>query len=134
MPPLRRGSSMIRANLKNLRNANYFLSCKNKKEFHKHKLNNYWYPASPTLPTSGLKPYPLSFRETCFESSQMAKGCPRRGHHLYAPLQMRALPQTLFAMFKKQCKAPFSTASAFQQGRLSQSIFYFADSCKAVSL
>lgn len=29
---------MIRANLKNLRNANYFLSCKNKKEFHKHKL------------------------------------------------------------------------------------------------
>lgn len=38
MPPLKRGSSMIRANLKNLRNANYFLSCKNKKEFHKHKL------------------------------------------------------------------------------------------------
>jgi len=29
---------MIRANLKNLRNANYFLSCKNKKELHKHKL------------------------------------------------------------------------------------------------
>lgn len=38
MPPLKRGSSMIRANLKNLRNAKYFLSCKNKKEFHKHKL------------------------------------------------------------------------------------------------
>lgn len=38
MPPLKRGSFMIRANLKNLRNANYFLSCKNKKEFHKHKL------------------------------------------------------------------------------------------------
>lgn len=38
MPPLKRGSSMIRANLKNLRNSNYFLSCKNTKELHKHKL------------------------------------------------------------------------------------------------
>lgn len=28
---------MIRANLKNLRNANYFLSCKNKKELHKNR-------------------------------------------------------------------------------------------------
>lgn len=61
MPPLKRGSPMIRANLKNLRNANYFLSCKNKKELHKHKLkqllvtshfsytDNFWAKALPSV-------------------------------------------------------------------------------------
>lgn len=95
MPPLKRGSSMIRANLKNLRNANYFLSCKNKKEFHKHELkqllvtscfsytaNFSWAQALSTLCPS----------EICFESSPMAKGCSRRGHHFHAPLEIRAFP------------------------------------------
>lgn len=64
---------MIRANLKNPRNANYFLSCKNMKELHKHKLKQ-------LLVTSRF-----SYTSSLAKASALTQGSPKERHHFDVP-------------------------------------------------
>lgn len=125
MPPLKRGSSTIRANLKNLRNANYFLSCKNKKELHKHKLKQLLVTSrfSYTASFSWSKALPSVLWAAMLWMSPMFKGwSPKRGHYFYASSQMQAFPLSLFSEFRRAVQGYLQNSFSLFSGEVRKSV------------
>lgn len=105
MPPLKRGSSTIRANLKNPRNANYFLSCKNMKELHKHKLKQ-------LLVTSRF------YTDSLAKASALTQGSPKERHHFDVTAWKHTHFHSLHLLSsEKQLNAIFKVALALSVGK-----------------
>lgn len=137
MPPLKR-SSVIRANLKNLRNANYFLSCKNKKELHKHKLKQLLVTSLLSYRASFLwaKGPPLHVLQVAmlWAGSRFKGWSPKRGQYFYAPSQTWAFPLILFLEFRKAVQGCLQNSFRFFNREFrNQSTFHFVDSYQAAS-